>query len=226
MRKLAFTLFIFLNATTSFAQNWTEEEVSERLNYGLKMGMSVSGIYGTELKNPVPMPGVHAGLFWHSKPRNDKKIGYQTGIEARLRGSNFDNGDLGNSAYTKIGLISLDVPLILNMNIGKVEEKKYKVAQIGIVPGYFLKTIMYSGPDRIPVQRDNYLKTWDKLPLKPIDLQAVIGYQYRGNSAGYQAQLKVGVLNLNDNFSLPELLPATGTGGTIMTWNLEFSIVF
>jgi hypothetical protein len=59
-----------------------------------------------------------------------------------------------------------------------------------------------------------------------LNLQGVIGYQFRGGIAGMQLRLKASILDLNDNFVLPGLLPATGKGKIIATWGLELGFLF
>jgi hypothetical protein len=218
-------LMIFTFGLKVQAQQWSADEIKERLNMGLKLGLGVGGVLGGELKNPTPLIGFNAGLFFHGKDTN-ARFNWQTGLEARFRGSNFNNGDSGNSAYTKLGLITADIPVLLNIRVGQPKTGNYKAIQVGVIAGYIVRSIVYIGDDKIPAQRDNYLSTWSKLPLKPFDLQAMVGYQKRGQITGYQLSIKYGLLNLNNNFVLPGLLPATGTGKRIGTWNVDFAFMF
>jgi hypothetical protein len=41
-----------------------------------------------------------------------------------------------------------------------------------------------------------------------------------------QLRLKASILDLNDNFVLQGLLPATGKGKNIATWGLELGFLF
>ena len=178
MKYILFTI-LCLTFSTAFGQLWSEEESKDRINLGLKLGTGVGSMYGKELKNPRPLLGFNAGLFFHGKDTMGI-ANWQTGLEIRFRGSNFANSDSGNTAYTRLALISIDIPLCLNLNLQpKSKTGKYKVVQIGLITSYLLKSVVYAGPDYIPAQRDNYNKTWSKLPLKPFDLQGIIGYQKR-----------------------------------------------
>lgn len=226
MRSLLAILFL-CSAFSAKAQLWTEEEQSGRINLGLKFGPGFGSFYGKELKNPRPLLGFNAGLYLHGKDTLGKAT-WQTGLEARFRGGNFANFDYGNTAYTRIGLITIDVPMLLNINVqpGK-KTGKYKALQVGLIGSYILRSVLYIGEDKIPQNRDNNLKTWKNLPFRPFDAQAMIGYQKRGALAGYQIGLKFGVVNLNKNFVLPGgTLPTTGTGKRIGTWNVDFDILF
>lgn len=171
------------------------------------------------------MLGFNSCLFLHGKDTN-RRLNWQTGAGIRFRGGNFANGDSGNTAYTRIGLISTDLPLLLNYRLGRPGHGYYKCLQFGVVGSFFLKSIVYQGYDKIPAQRENYLKTWKNLPLKPYDLQAVIGYQKRGQIVGWQMGFKLGIMNINQNFYLKDMIPVTGTGKKIATWNLDFSFLF
>ncbi len=226
MRRLfIIVLFAGLVGAPLRAQQWSEDEVKDRLNLGLKLGLGMGSMYGGELKNPRPLMGFNAGLFFHGKDTN-ARLNWQTGLEARFRGSNFNNSDSGNTAYTKIGLITTDIPLLLNIRLGRLKPGFYKTLQVGATGSYILRSIVYIGEDKIPAQRENYLQTWKKLPLHPIDLQGIIGYQKRGPIAGWQVLFRMSLLNMNNNFYLPDNLPKTGTGKYIGAWNLDFAFLF
>ena len=63
-----------------------------RQRYGLKMGMGMSSMYGGKLLNPRPSIGVFAGFYFHSKLDKKSPWGVQSGLDLRMRGSNFGNG--------------------------------------------------------------------------------------------------------------------------------------
>ncbi|MFM7638404.1 MAG: hypothetical protein ACKO67_01625, partial [Bacteroidota bacterium] len=158
-----------------------------------------------------------------------------------------------NSAYTKISLMSLDLPLLVNYRLSKQRDKQIKQLQAGVQLAYNFNSVLYVGPQKRPLatatETYNSIKEWDRLPLKMYDLQAVVGYQYRGESMGYSMSMKMGLLNLNNNFLLRGLVdtdndgvgdqevelisPTTdplkekpGTPQMIGTWSLEFALVF
>ena len=214
---------VLIAANTANAQAVSQLDYEGRQNYGLKMGMGINSMYGGKLQNPRPTIGFMAGLYIHSNPEKKRSpFGLQSGIDLRMRGSNFANGKTGdtaiNRAYTKISIMSLDV-----------------------------------GPQKRPLPTAfntyNSIKEWDRLPIKLYDLQAVAGYQYRGETLGYSVSMKMGLLNLNDNFVIRgmvdtdndgiedkeiELISPTtdplkekpGTRQMIGTWSLEFALVF
>lgn len=228
-----------------------------RQRYGLKMGMGMSSMYGGKLLNPRPSMGVLAGFYIHSKLGKKSPWGFQSGLDLRMRGSNFANGRPGDSAinrsYTKISIMSMDVPLLINYRLTKQRDVKVKQLQFGVQIAYNFNSILYVGPNKTPLPTAlntfNSIQTWDKLPLKSFDYQASLGYQTRGESLGYSVALKFGLRNLNNNFLFTSMIDTDGDGiadtkqeliapttdpskeapGTpqfIGTWSLEFGLIF
>ncbi len=232
--KFRIVICLFLLAANVNAQSWTPSEESERQNFGLKLGINFTSMWGGELKNPRPYFGPTAGFFLHTKEAK-KPWMFQTGVEGSLRGSNFANKrtdfpNSGNSNYRRIGLITLDVPLLLNYRLGPKKADRTKVVQLGAVISGTIKSTVYLGDDKLPAQHyldsTSHLYRWANLPLKPIEVLGVVGYQDRGVLAGWQIQLQVGINNLNNNFKLPYAYPITGTGKRISTWALKVSALF
>lgn len=240
-----------------WGQAVSDVEYEGQQNYGLKMGFGINSIYGGKLVNPRPTMGFMAGFFLQSKPDRRSPIGFQTGLDLRMRGSNFANGRLGDSninrSYTKMSIMSMDVPLMLSYRLSKQRDKQQKHLQAGLQLGYNFNSVMYVGPAKRPlptaINTFNSIQEWDRLPLRLFDYQAVLGYQYRGESIGYSVSMKVGVRSLNNNFVLKGLVDIDGDGvleteqelispttdpmkekpGTpqmIGTWGLEFALIF
>ena len=88
------------------AQAVSDLEYDGRQNYGLKLGMGLNSMYGGKLINPRPTVGFMAGFYFHTNPEKRSPLGFQTGLDLRMRGSNFANGKQGDSninrSYTKI----------------------------------------------------------------------------------------------------------------------------
>ncbi len=257
-KHLFYTAIVLLSANRSAAQAVSELDYEGRQNYGLRMGLGINSMYGGKLQNPRPTIGFMAGLYIHSNPEKKRSPwGYQSGIDLRMRGSNFANArstdTAVNRAYTKISIMSLDVPLLVNYRLSKQRDKEIKQLQGGLQLAYNFNSVLYVGPEKRPLATAlntyNSIKEWDRLPIKLYDLQAVLGYQYRGESLGYSVSMKMGLLNLNDNFVLNGLVDADGDGqeddlvelispttdplkekpGTpqmIGTWSIEFALVF
>jgi len=249
---------LFLGAAHLQAQAVSDLDYEGRQNYGLKMGLGINSMYGGKLQKPRPTVGFMAGLYIHSNPeKKPSPWGFQSGLDLRMRGSNFANAKATdtaiNSAYTKISLMSLDLPLLVNYRLSKQRDKQIKQLQAGVQLAYNFNSVLYVGPQKRPLatatETYNSIKEWDRLPLKMYDLQAVVGYQYRGESMGYSMSMKMGLLNLNNNFLLRGLVdtdndgvgdqevelisPTTdplkekpGTPQMIGTWSLEFALVF
>ena len=258
LKRILFSFFFLLGIHGLRAQAVSELDYEGRQNYGLKMGMGINSMYGGKLQNPRPSVGFMAGLYIHSNPEKKRSpIGFQSGLDLRMRGSNFANARATdtaiNKAYTKISLMSLDVPLLVNYRLSKQRDKEIKQLQAGLQLGYTFNSVLYVGPQKRPLPTAfntyNSIKQWDQLPLKIYDLQAVVGYQYRGETLGYSVSMKMGLLNLNNNFVIRgmadtdgdgvddqeiELISPTtdplkekpGTSQMIGTWSLEFALVF
>lgn len=210
------------------AQGWTADDELSGRHLGLKLGTGVYSIFGGELKNPRPKIGFQAGFFWFG-PKPQKVLNWQTGLEASFLGSNFKNEDsfgiASSSNYTQLGIIELDLPLLLNIRTAKYADGNYSALQVGLIPGWILKSVIYVGPEKRPQQQSN-LEPWGNLPLQPINLQGVVGYQYIGSQVGYNFRLRASLLDMNDGFYMPALLPETGTGKRIGTMGLEFALLF
>jgi len=226
-----FFLFVQLHAQSS------ESDYEKNTNLGMKLGISSSMMFGGELKNPTPLLGYVAGIYYHSK-LDKRKIHYQTGIDLRLRGSNFNNvnDSMSNRAYTRIGLVTLDIPLNALILVGNYSREKVNHIMVGLQPSYILRSVVYLGSGQIPAQSQVYMKKWQNLPLYNIELNGLLGFQHKQEGFGYQVALKVGLHTLNNQFKLVstdpdtgvdyDLLPATGFGKYIGTGSLEFAFIF
>jgi hypothetical protein len=218
------------------AQN-SESDYEKNTNIGMKLGISASTMFGGELLNPTPLLGYTAGIYYHTK-LDKRKFHYQTGIDLRLRGSNFNNvnDSMSNRAYTRIGLISIDVPLHALILVGNYSKDRANHIMLGIQPSYIIRSVVYLGPGKIPAQSQVYMKTWQNLPIYNLEINGLVGYQHKEEGFGYQLSLKVGLHNLNNNFKLVstdidsgkeyDILPITGFGKYIGTGSLEFAFIF
>ena len=226
MRKVILTIV----ALVSMLGNSQAQDANNDLsNLGLKMGVGAYSFYGDELKNPQPMFGYVAGLFYHS-PLEKGRFHVQTGLDLRFRGGNFANGGSTdtaiNTAYTKISLVSLDVPLQLLISTNLDKQREALFVTLGANASYLMRSVLYVGPNKIPLNQSVYMQTWDNLPLNPVELMLSVGVQQRFVTVGYAVSLNVGITNLNDNFQIQGINPATGNGGKIATWSLEASLLF
>jgi len=241
-RVILAAVLVLISASAAKAQQWSDDELNEKLNYGLKVGVGLSSMYGGELQNPTLYMGPVAGFYWlPGKAKSKKPLALQTGLEARLRGSNFRNRSTdfplgGNYNYTKIGMITLDLPLIANYKLKNSTDKKQNYVQLGLLISGTLRSTVYMGTEKIPArhlldtadQPTSHLNRWPNLPMSPMEFSGVLGYQSRGEIAGWQVLLRFGLNNLNrkKNFEMPYAFPVTGTGKGIFTWSLEFSALF
>jgi hypothetical protein len=234
-------LFILLAMLATSLQAQNDPDYDKNTNFGIKLGISASTMFGGELANPTPLMGYVAGIYYHNKL--DKKLfHYQTGLDLRLRGSNFNNVNetQANRTYSRIGIISVDMPLNLLIKVGEFTKAKANQIMVGIQPGIIFRSVVYIGADQMPLNSGNFSSTWDNLPLKNFELTGLLGYQHKQEGFGYQIALKVGLNNLNNNFKLTTsetdpvtkittvypLLPLTGLGKHIGTASLEFAFIF
>lgn len=253
--RLLWTLLSLLGCSiTGYSQQVAgsnaDEEWRNPTNYGLKMGFAINSFIPGELQNPRPSVGFMTGIYIERPDKRPSNWGWQSGLDLRLRGGNFANPKLldsvSNSAYSQIGLVTMDVPMLVQYRLSKSGDEKKKNIQVGLQPSLLLQSKLYVGPNKEPFFKDVYLRSWENLPFTRFDVQGVIGYQMRGYASGYNVNLKCTVLNMNpvsDNpndvggrgFKMPDVdgqgqpagvLPATGTGKFIGTWTLEFCLVF
>jgi len=226
MRKFALTILAFFSLWISAT---AQESTNDWSNLGLKMGIGAYSFYGDELKNPRPMFGYVAGLYYHS-PLEKGRFHLQTGLDIRFRGGNFANAREGDTAigtaYTKISLVSLDLPVQLLISTNLEKQREALFVTLGAQASYLLRSVLYVGPDQIPLNQSVYMQTWDNLPLKPIELLLSVGVQQRFVTVGYAISLNMGITNLNDNFLIQGISPASGNGLGIGTWSLEASLLF
>lgn len=226
MRKFALTILAFFSLWISAT---AQESTNDWSNLGLKMGIGAYSFYGDELKNPRPMFGYVAGLYYHS-PLEKGRFHLQTGLDIRFRGGNFANAREGDTAigtaYTKISLVSLDLPVQLLISTNLEKQREALFVTLGAQASYLMRSVLYLGPDQIPLNQSVYMQTWDNLPLKPIELLLSVGVQQRFVTVGYAISLNMGITNLNDNFLIQGISPASGNGLGIGTWSLEASLLF
>jgi len=226
MRKFALTILAFFSLWISAT---AQESTNDWSNLGLKMGIGAYSFYGDELKNPRPMFGYVAGLYYHS-PLEKGRFHLQAGLDIRFRGGNFANAREGDTAigtaYTKISLVSLDLPVQLLISTNLEKQREALFVTLGAQASYLLRSVLYVGPDQIPLNQSVYMQTWDNLPLKPTELLLSVGVQQRFVTVGYAISLNMGITNLNDNFLIQGISPASGNGLGIGTWSLEASLLF
>jgi len=226
MRKFALTILAFFSLWISAT---AQESTNDWSNLGLKMGIGAYSFYGDELKNPRPMFGYVAGLYYHS-PLEKGRFHLQTGLDIRFRGGNFANAREGDTAigtaYTKISLVSLDLPVQLLISTNLEKQREALFVTLGAQASYLMRSVLYVGPDQIPLNQSVYMQTWDNLPLKPIEVLLSVGVQQRFVTVGYAISLNMGITNLNDNFLIQGISPASGNGLGIGTWSLEASLLF
>lgn len=226
-------VFLFLGTFSSQVKAQAGNQEDD-LNIGLRMGLGAYSFYGGELKNAVPTIGYLAGLYIH----DDLKKGtfhYQAGLDIRFRGGNFTNPSkldtAKNQAYSKISMVTLDMPLSLLISLDPSQRREAPFLVLGVTPSYILRSVMYVGPDKIPYYHfvdpnGSHQGTWDNLPFKPLEVLLHIGYQQKMEGYGYSLGINVGVTDLNDNFFIKGVAPATGTGKRISTFSVEGAFIF
>ncbi len=204
------------------------QEVS---NLGFKMGFGFYSFQSGELVNPRPMLGYTAGFNVHSDFTKKKRFFYQAGLDFTLRGGNFANPEkidsAVNRAYGKITLVTVDFPLSVLVPLRPLKKAESPMIKMGITPSVLLRSVVYVGPDRIPLNSQIYQQTWENLPLRQVEFLAHVGYQKKVAEVGYYVGLNFGVNNLNaGDFKIEGIYPVTGTGKRISTWSIEAVMIF
>lgn len=206
---------------------WSEQDIMGISPYGIRMGFSVTSFSGTELSNPRPMLGYTGGFYYFWKPNKKKKLEFQNEVNIHFQGSNFANEEYGNTGYRRITLLSAELPFYAAIPLTNSEKEEGRTRLlVGPQWAFNLRSAVLQGPFYEPVEKDNYLSSWESLPFKPMHFNAVIGVQRIKGVLGYQIKIKRSITNLNDQFYLPKNLPETGKGGTIFPWSVEFCLVF
>ncbi len=218
----------------NFPLNAQTSNQEDDLNLGLRMGLGAYSFYGGELQNAVPSIGYLAGVYIHDDLKKGR-IHYQAGLDVRFRGGNFTNPSkldtAKNQAYSKISLVTLDMPLSILISLKPSERREAPFLVLGVTPSYILRSVMYVGPDKIPYYHfvdpnNSHVGTWDNLPLKPLEVLVHIGFQKKMEGYGYSFGVNMGVSDLNENFYIKGVAPATGTGKRISTFSVEGAFIF
>lgn len=223
--KVALGLLLCFTSHAATAQLWEPDELAAT-PYGLHFGIGLSRMNNKELQNSRLGTSFNAGFYLYGQKKKREKNNYQAELNFKFSKYKFANAKLGNSAYTKISIISIDVPLMWRKRIGVYTEQSHNHFLLGIQPSMNLKSALYIGSEEEPAQSNNYNNTWSNLPLQPYNLSIVTGIRSTGKSAGIQLMFKAGIVDLNRNFNLPQYLPATGTGRSIRTATVELDVVF
>jgi len=207
----------------------TAQSQNETSLFGLKMGAGIYSFTGGELQNPTPLLGYVAGIYVHD-PLEDKRFHVQGGVDVRFRGGNFNNAkstdSAANRAYTQISLVTVDFPISMLVSLQPRKREKAWFLNVGVIPSYVMRSVVYVSAEKIPLNSAVYLQSWDNLPLKPFEFLAHIGVQMKGDQFGYDFGINVGVSDMNDDFKIDGIYPATGTGKRISTVALEASLLF
>lgn len=202
--------FFFLSLT---AQGQTYKN-GEKFKLGILGGFNLTSMYGTELINPTPKQGFTVGTYYRHKLNN--KLHSLVEAKATFKGSNFKTTRDGQ--YNQFDLVYVDMPLHLMIDL--VGTKNEHLLLVGVQPAALVNARVFVRPDR----KAKYL--YDSIGLKRFDLAAVLGYQYNSYYYGFQATLKMGVINANNNLNLTGVMQPTGTGGSIYNAALELAFLF
>ncbi len=226
MKKIIVVLGLLCSSQVSLK---AQEGGDDWSNFGLKMGLGTYSFFGGELKNPTPMLGYVTGVYYQT-PTDKGRFHFQTGLDVRFRGGNFNNAKPSdtaiNTAYTKISLVSLDLPIQLLVSLEPRKKQEALFLTIGAQASYLFRSVLYLGPNKTPMNQEVYMQQWKKLPLNPIDYQGYIGIQQRGPVVGYSLGVSASFQSLNKNFKVDGINPDTGNGLFIGTWSIEAALLF
>jgi hypothetical protein len=206
MRKVTLFLAATCLSVLSFAQSYPD---NENFKVGLNAGLNLTSTLGSELDNARIKYGFVVGMYYR-QPLNRKKIHHvQFDVRAAFKGATYNNP--GEDRYRKLNLFYIDAPLTDYIQLGS-ESKHFLV--FGAQYSQLMNALMFINPVQSkPISEGvNFLN---------YDVAALAGYHYNGYYAGWSFILTAGLLDINDGFNMPNILPATGTGNPIR--NISFT---
>jgi Outer membrane protein beta-barrel domain len=206
---LAIVALMTFGSSKSYSQPFAK---GDNFRLGIQMGLNVTRISGTELASPLNKTGMVIGAYYRQKL--SKNLQLRTEVAFSLRGSRFDHG--AENYYNAVKFTYLDVPISLMINTSKREENRYVV--VGFEPAYLLQSEIYVNPG-IKARYRNF-------GFKRIDIAGLVGYHFDFYYFGLQPSVKIGLLNINDKLLMPEVLPETGTNGSIRNVTFELKLFF
>ncbi|MCB9240890.1 MAG: PorT family protein [Flavobacteriales bacterium] len=195
--------------STSWAQPFRD---GEDYKLGVTMGLNVTQLTGTELKDPGIKTGMVIGAYYRKELTKNWHLSSE--IAFSLRGSNFAHG--AENEYYAMKFVYMDFPLALMYKVVDDENKQF--ALIGLEPSYMLQSEIYINPE-FRAQYRNY-------GFKPFDLATQVGYHFDFYYFGFRPSIKIGLLNINDNLNLEGVTPETGKGGSIRNFTMDFKFFF
>ena len=209
MRAAAF-LLVFLMGLGVDAQPFPK---SSKFKVGMTAGINSSLITGTELENPTPRTSMVLGASYRQKL--SKAVHFGAEVNASFRGSNFDNGIV--DAYHMVRFIYLDVPLNAMINTSGKAENRYLT--LGVEPAYQMRSEIFVKPDDIRPRVRNE-------GFRRFDVAALLGYHFDFYYFGLRPSVRFGLLDINDNLFLENVMPETGKGGTIKNITFDVKLYF
>ncbi len=208
---IKFGLFVFcvgvLSITSSYAQPFQK---GDDFRLGVQMGFGTTRLTGSELESPLNKTGMVIGAYYRQKL--SKNLQLRSEVAFSLRGSRFDFNE--ENYYNAIKFTYMDFPIQLMINTSKGDQDQFAV--IGVEPAYLMQSEIYVDP---------YIKAFYRnYGFKRFDMAALLGYHFDFYYFGLQPSVKIGLININKQIHMPEVLPETGFNGTIR--NLTFDLRF
>lgn len=163
---------------------------------------------GTELQNPRPKYGYTAGVYFLNQ--NKKDWTWYGELSANTRGSRFRNGDSG---YSRIAALYVDAAFL---PMYKLNDSR--ALSIGPFLSYNASSSLFIGGGRKAQLTD--------VGLSPVDAGVAAYFHITKPVVSYQFGTKFGLLNANNSVNFENVLPPTGTGGTIYNLSFEIGLLF
>ncbi len=187
-----------------------EPDTDHQLKMGIKMGMQVCTLTGSEMKTAKLTFGLIGGGYM--RYNFSKGISLQAETQVSFRGSNFS---FDPSNYTAIRLLYIDVPVILFKALDK--KNSHRVG-IGAQYSSLLNAAMYLG--KIPYP------TSSSPSVKSFDYAGILAYQHHYTYLGFQLAAKYGFANLNRNKPWPDNAKPINGFGNIHNFAFEMTLIF
>jgi hypothetical protein len=176
---------------------------------GIKMGIQINSLFGSENNNNRPSFGVLGGGYIRQK-LNDKNW-LQTELQISFRGSNFK---ANIAEYNSIRLLYIDVPILYMHAFGKATNRFI----FGVQGSYLVTPSMYLLNQPLPITTNFKFNRYDVLP--------VVGYQYHMPFFAIQFVAKYGLININQPQEWPQKALPVNTGGSMHNFVTEINLIF
>ena len=185
----------------------------ERFKVSLNMGFNTSTVLGTELKDATLKPGLLIGVDYRQK-LGKSPFQVRTTLQAAYRGSRFSHTSADH--YYKLNLVYAELPVDLLFKVGKTNA----FISLGGSANALLQSEFFIRPDF--TAEDDF----NNVGFTTFDYSGRAGVLFDLYYFAWSLNLQFGLRDINNNLFLEDVLPQTGTGGSIRTLGINTKIHF